>query len=328
LKRGIGTDFDIDMLFAAMVSAEGFEARIARIADRDDLPFDRAFPNSYFLRAWDVAVKLGDQWRFYDASARTLPAGMLSWHEEGAQALISDPKEPLFVQTPISDTDKSVASRKGAFELSPDGALAGEVHLAYTGHEAAGRRADLSGESATQREQDVRDMVRKQYNNAEVSEVKIENVDDPEKPLAYSYRVVVPGYAQRTGKRMFLQLAYFERGLPAKFTATDRKYPVMFRYPWTEEDEVIVKPPAGYTLENPEAPNSFPMGQIGGYEASIQTGNGQLTYHRKLVFGRGGGLAYQLKVYPAVKLAFDMVHTQDEHTLTLHQQAPPAGASQ
>ncbi len=325
LKRGMGTGFDVNMLFAAMVTAEGFEARLARMADRSDLPFDRSFPDDYFMRTWDIAVKVREQWRFYDAAARDLPSGMLRWQEEGAQALISDPKDPVFLQTPISEPDKSVVLRKGAFELSEDGTLEGAVKVAYTGHEAAQRRLDKTSASAAQQEEDVRGMVRNQFSNAVVSEVKVENADDAEKPLTFSYRVKVPGYAQRTGKRMFLQLAYFEHGVPAKFTATNRKYPVMFEYPWAEEDDVTVKVPAGFALESPEAPGSFPMGEIGGYDVSVKVGDGQLIYHRKLVFGRGGRLAYQQKVYPAVKQAFDAIHEQDQHTLTLRQQAAGAG---
>jgi len=171
-------------------------------------------------------------------------------------------------------------------------------------------------------------MVRSQFSNAEVSEVKVENADDGEKPLTFSYRVKIPGYAQKTGKRMFLQLAYFEHGVPAKFTAADRKYPVMFEYPWAEEDDVTVKVPQGYALESPEAPGAFPMGEIGGYEASLKVGDGQLNYHRILVFGRGGRLAYQQKVYPAVKQAFDVIHDKDQHTITLRQQAAGTGANQ
>ncbi len=328
LSRGIGTGFDVDMVFAAMVSSQGFETRLAKIADRSDLPFDRGFPDDYFMRTYDIAVKVGDRWRFYDASARELPSGMLRWQEEGAQALVSDPKEPVFVQTPISEPENSVVSRKGAFELSEDGTLEGTVQVAYTGHEAAHRRLEKASASAAQQEEGVRDMVRGQFSNAEVSDVKVENADDGEKPLTFSYRVKVPGYAQKTGKRMFLQLAYFERGLPAKFTAADRKYPVMFEYPWAEEDDVTVKVPAGYAMESPEAPGSFPMGEIGGYEASVKVGEGQLAYHRKLVFGRGGRLAYQQKVYPAVKQAFDAIHDKDQHTITLRQQAAGAQAGQ
>jgi len=328
LERGMGTDFDINMLFASMLSSEGFETRLAKIADRSDLPFDRGFPDDYFMQTWDIAVKVGDRWRFYDAAARELPSGMLRWQDEGAQALVSDPKEPVFVQTPISEPEKSVTSRKGAFELSEDGTLEGSVQVAYTGHEAAQRRLDQASESAAQREESVREMVHGQFSNGEVSEVKVENADDGEKPLTFSYRVKIPGYAQKTGKRMFLQPAYFEHGLPAKFTAADRKYPVMFEYPWSEEDDVIVKLPPGYALESPGTPGEFPMGEIGGYGASVKVGEGLVAYHRQLVFGRGGRLAYQQKVYPAVKQAFDVIHDKDQHTITLRQQAAGAGANQ
>ena len=92
--------------------------------------------------------------------------------------------------------------------------------------------------------------------------------------------------------------------------------------------DVTVKVPAGYGLESPEAPGSFPMGEIGGYEASVKVGEGQLAYHRTLVFGRGGRLAYQQKVYPAVKQAFDVIHDKDQHTITLRQQAAGAKAGQ
>jgi transglutaminase-like putative cysteine protease len=328
LKHGIGPPVDILALFAAMARAEGFESRLAYLGDRSDMAFDRGFTDRYFLRWNAIAVKVGSQWRFYDPAWRQSPGGMLRWQEEGAPALICDPKEPVFVQAPISEPDRSVILRKGAFELGADGTLEGEVQVAYTGHEAARRREQARLESGVRQEDELRNAVRQQFDNAELSEVKVENVEDGDKPLAFSYRVKVPGYAQKTGKRMFLQMAYFERGLPAKFIATERKYPIMFEYPWTEEDEVAVKVPSGYALESPEAPGSFPMGDIGGYEASVKVGDGQLVYHRKLVFGRGGRLAYQRKVYPAVKQAFDAIHDQDQHTLTLRQQGAGTGAGQ
>ncbi len=321
LKRAIGTGEDLNLLFAAMARAQGFEARMALLGDRSDRPFDRNFLNTYFLNAADIAVKVGDQWRFYDVAAKRLPVGMLRWQEEGSAALISDPKEPIFVQVPFSDVDKSVRSRTGTFEMDADGTLEGEVRLAYTGHVAASWRRDQVKEGAAQREDDVRDLVRGQYSNAEVSEVKVENVENPEKPLLFSYRVKVPGYGQRTGKRLFLPLDYFEHGRSVRFPASERKYPVWFEYPWTDDDSITIKPPAGFNLENAEAPNSFGLGEVGTYDVSAKFVNQQVVYHRKLEFGRKGALAYPVSAYPLLKKAFDDIHTQDEHTLTLRQQA-------
>ena len=326
LKRGIGSGFDVNMLFAAMARAQGFDVRVARLGDRGDYPFDRAFLNAYFLGTMDIAVKVGNQWRFYDAAAKWLPMGMLRWQEEGSDALVTDSKEPVFVQAPISDPEKSLRSRTGVFEVDEEGTIAGQVHLAFTGHAAAGRREELARESPAQQEDDVREMVRGQMSNAEVSDVKVENVLDPEKPLTYSYRVKVHGYAQRTGKRMFVQLAYFQHGVAARFPASERKYPVWFDYPWAEEDDVTIKVPKGFTLENAEAPASFGLGAIGEYRVSAKAGSGVLLYHRKLIFGRGGALVFPAANYPALKKAFDAIHEEDEHTITLRQEAGGAQA--
>ena len=51
LKRGMGTGTDIDMLFAAMAIASGFDARVANLSDRSDTFFDKSFPDDYFLQS-------------------------------------------------------------------------------------------------------------------------------------------------------------------------------------------------------------------------------------------------------------------------------------
>ncbi len=321
LKRGIGSGFDVNMLFAAMARAEGFDVRVARLGDRSDRTFDKAFLNTFFLHTMDIAVKVSDKWRFYDAAAKSLPAGMLRWQEEGAQALVTDPKELLFVEAPFSEPEQSLSKRTGAFELDGTGTLQGDVRLAYTGHAAALRREQQSAESEARREDDIRDMVHEQFNNAEVSDVETENLDDPEKPLVYSYKVKVPGYAQRTGKRLFVQLAYFQHGIGAQFPASDRTNPVWFEYPWSEEDHLVFNVPPGFETENATAPHSFSLGPVGDYKVSVRAGQGRLLYDRTLVFGRGGRLAFPVQTYPTLKKVFDAIHDEDQHTLTLHQKA-------
>ncbi|MGH9904420.1 MAG: transglutaminase domain-containing protein, partial [Pyrinomonadaceae bacterium] len=76
LKRGMGSGLDIDLLFAAMATAAGFDARIARLADRSDVFFDKTFPDDYFIGAYDIAVRVGEEWRFYDPASTYVPYGM------------------------------------------------------------------------------------------------------------------------------------------------------------------------------------------------------------------------------------------------------------
>src|SRR5215470_4335210 len=118
LKRGIGSAFDIDMLFAGLATAAGFDARIVLLPDRGDVFFDKTIPNAYFIDPRNVAVKVGETWKFFDPGWNYIQLGMLRWQEEGEQALITDPKQPVWVNTPMSPPEKSKAVRRAKLKLA------------------------------------------------------------------------------------------------------------------------------------------------------------------------------------------------------------------
>jgi hypothetical protein len=331
LKRGVGTGRDIDMLFAALALAAGFDARLVNLADRSDTFFDASFPDDYFLRTYDIAVKVGDQWRFYDPASNYVPFGMLRWQEEGQQALLSDPKDPVFVVTPLSGPEKSVERRTGKFKLAEDGALEGDVRIEYTGHLAVDLKEYYDDESPAEREEAIVEKFKARIAGAEITEARMENVSDPVKPLVYAFHVRVPGYAQRTGKRLFLQPAFFQKGLAARFPVATRRHEVYFHYPWSEEDKVQFELPEGYALDNAESPGALNGGELSKYEptAAVTKDGRTLVYTRKFYFGQGGGraaLLFPVASYPSLKNYFDQVTKQDAHTLVLKQGATTAAA--
>jgi hypothetical protein len=321
LKRGMGTGIDIDMLFGALASALGYEVRVAHLADRSDIFFDPNLPDDYFLNASVIAVMVGERWRFYDTSAVYLPAGMLPWYYEGQQALISDPKEPVFVGTPMSAPEKSVMKRVAKLRLADDGTLEGEVRMEYTGHLGADRKEYDDDDSADQREKTLFDRIRERMSTAELRNIKIENITDNSKPFVYSFQVRVPGYAQRTGRRLFLQPAFFQKGFGALFPTSQRTHDVYFHHPWSEDDTVEIELPPGFTLDSADSPSPFTIGQLGKYDVGISaSGDGRIIQHRRTFsFGAQGMLLFPQKSYSQLKMAFDALHERDNHTLTLKQ---------
>jgi hypothetical protein len=324
LKRGYGVAGDIDRLFAALAAANGFDARVAYIGDRSDKFFDASFPDRYFLRYSMIAVKVGEEWKFYDPSNKYVPAGMLAWEQEGQQALLSDPKEPVFIPTPLSKPEKSMQKSTGKLKLGEDGTLEGDVRIEMTGHLARLAKEGNDEKAQPEREEALRGLVKRHMSTAEVSDIRIEaNLDDAAKPFVYAFRVKVPGYAQRTGKRLFLQPAFFQYGDPAVFTTSERKHAVYFHYAWTEDDAVEIELPAGFALDNAEAPQPFNANDIVKYDVSLATVRGAhtLVYKRKLTFD---GLLFPVTSYPSLKQVFDLLHKQDGHTVTLKQAAATA----
>jgi len=323
LKRGVGTSVDIDWLFAALANASGFDARIVLSPDRGDQFFDKSVANSYFVYPLNIAVNVGGTWKFFNPGYSYIPFGMLRWQEEGQPALITDPKQPVWVDTPMSKADKSLVKRTAKLKLSDDGTLEGDVRLEYTGHFAIERKHDMDDESENEREESLREEVKEQMSAAEISGIKMENVTDHVKPLIYTFHVRIPNYAQRTGKRLFIQPAFFQHGRGPLFGTTARKYPIYFHYPWSEQDQVDIELPKGYALDNADAPAPFGSGAISKYEVSIMasTDGSLLLYKRKFFFGGDGSIVFPVESYGPLKNYFDVMHKQDNHSIALKQVA-------
>jgi hypothetical protein len=319
-KSGIGDSDELNTLFAAMASSAGLEVRPALTADRQDIVFVPAMTDSYFLRHIDMGVNVGGGWKLYDVSTRELPANMLSWTEEGMQALLSDSKKPSFIQAPVAPPEASARVRTAKLTLAEDGSIDGDIDLQYSGHSARDRRYELEGESDARRLERFKDELNKMYPDAEISDPRIENASDPEKPLTLHYHLKAAGYAQRTGKRLLLQPFFFQRGAAPVFSASQRKYPVFFSYAWKEHDSITIELPPGFALDNADAPAPLDFGQPGAYKVQIMTRGGhQLILERDLTFGKDGRIFFPVEVYPQLKRIFEEIQKRDDHTISLKQ---------
>lgn len=324
LKRGLGDAKDIDLLFAALASAAGFEVRLACTSDREDTFFMKDFPDDYFVDPASIAVRVGDGWRLFNPGSTYVPFGMLRWQEEGQPTLIADEKEPTWIESPMSAPNKSLEKRTGKLKLSEDGILEGDVRIEYTGHVAADMKEYNDDDSPAEREETLKNQFKGRLPSAEITDIKVENVSDPDKPFVYAFHVRVPDYAQRTGKRLFLQPAFFEKGTASRFPVATRRHMVYFHYPWAEEDHVEIELPEGYALDNAESPAPIAGGDLTRYEpsAGITQDGRTLIYTRKFYFGKGSsGLLFPVTTYPALKQYFDAVNKEDDHTIALKQGA-------
>ena len=325
LKRGIGSSRDIDLLFGALAIAAGFEVRIARLSDRSDIFFEPSFGNSYFLSTYDIAVKVGTQWRFFNPGHRYLPFGMLGWWEEGVPALIPDSKEPTFVGTPQSLPEQSMQKRTAKLRLLEDGTLEGDVHIEYTGHFAVEEKELHDDLTAAEQEADIIETIKDRLSTAQVSAITLENVKDPVKPLSVRYHIEVPQYAQRTGRRLFFQPGFFEQGEPQTFSNATRKYPIYFHYPWSKEDDITLEFPQGFELENPQGPGIARAGETANLEIRMSLVGGRtLQYARKFSFGGTRTVLFPATEYNNLKQIFDAFYQRDTLALTLRETSAPA----
>jgi hypothetical protein len=319
-----GTSTDINELFASLATALGFEARLAFGGDRSEKFFNPSQAHVSFIHFSSIGVKVGGGWRYYDPGSLFAPNGMLPWNEEDTSVLLLGYKDYITTKTPLSDVEKSVAKRTGKFKLLEDGTLEGTVKIEYTGHLAYTQKLDNYKESAVKQEENLKESLKSRISAAEVSAISIENAGDPEKPFVYQYKVRVPNYAQKTGKRLFLQPGFFEYGSNPLFATATRKYDIFFHYPWSEVDNVEIELPKGFDLDSADTPSEIAdAGGIGSLKINMSFNKAAnlLKYDRKFHFGGGGNILFPVNAYQPLKNLFDAFHKSDSHTVTLKEAA-------
>lgn len=321
-KKMQGLSRDINELFASMATALGFEARLAFGGDRSEMFFNVRKAHEEFVHFSAIAVEVEGRWRYFDPGNFYAPYGMLPWYEEDTDVLLIGSKTFITTKTPLSGTEKSVAKRTGKFKLLEDGTLEGTVKIEYTGQLSYERKIENYDKSGSKREEMLKEEIKQRMSTAEVSDIGIENANDPEKPFTYQFKVRVPNYAQKTGRRLFLQPGFFEYGMSPLFSSASRKYDIYFHFPWSEEDSVDIELPKGFVLDSADAPATLAdPSRIGVLDISIRLdqSTNTLKFGRKFHFGGNGKILFPVGAYSAVKNLFDAFNKADTHTITLKQ---------
>ena len=322
VKRKQGSSMHIDMLFGAMASSLGMEVKIAMSGDRSKMFFNPNMTNESFIHHAAVAVKVGEQFKLFNPGVKFLPFGMLAWYEEDTWALLVGEKTNNWVESPLTPHDKTNRKRIGRFTLSEDGTLEGDVVEELHGQVALAYRLENYDESPARREKDLKEDVKRRISTAEVSNVTVENIDDHSKALIHRYKVRIPSYAQKTGKRLFLQPSFFEYGTVPVFSSSTRKYDVYFRYPWSETDDVEIALPKTFALDNADAPLPIAdTNKISSLKVSLKhdAANNKLLMGRSFYFGGNNKILFPATTYQPLKNLWDAFHKIDAHTISLKQ---------
>ncbi len=321
IKRRMGNSVYVELLFAALAKAAGYEVNLVFTGDRSASFFSPdKYPFSSFVHLAAVAVKVNSDWKFFNASSPYVPYGLQTWDHEGVIAMLVGEEGFVWKQMPITGADRSLAKRTANLSLSADGNLEGTVKIVYFGQQAISRRRDIYRDSDARRKESFEASLKERITTAEISELAIENIDDPSKPLIYSYRIRVPNYAQRTGQRMFFQPGFFEFGIKPLFSSATRQHSIHFAYPWSETDQIDIQLPSGFDLDSADQPAriSDPKNIASlKVEMSINKSTNLMRLRREFHFGGSGHILFPATTYSPLKDLFDAFHKADSHIITL-----------
>ncbi|HEY5552245.1 MAG TPA: DUF3857 and transglutaminase domain-containing protein [Opitutaceae bacterium] len=323
IECGNGTARDINELFAALAATTGLETKLARVNDRGIklVRPDSADPES--VSHLVVAVKLDGKWVVFDPGEMFLPFGLLSWRHTDTLYMMASRSGGVLEAIEGSKAEDSVRTRRGELRLDENGNLEGNVTITHTGLWDAEVRKRLFPMTHNERLELVKDDVRRFLRGAEVTDILVENGDELLKPLRISYRIRFPGYAARTGTRLLVRPAVFQKGVSPLFQNSSRTYDIVFQNRRTDLDEVEIALPEGFSIEAhsaPPVPNLAPLARYETYLALKKETN-TLIYKRTFRLDSVMALA---RFYAPIKQLFEAVDARDSHEISLRRVEPAA----
>ncbi len=323
LKHGMGDISDINDLFASLAKAIGFDVNAMFSGNRGNnfFNYEKDLHPRYIHRS-GVAVRRGNVWKPFDPGTPYMPFGMTFWHDELISTMIAGGGGYNWIRLPLTDQSKNLSKRTGKFKLLEDGTLEGTLRVEHNGQQAIMRRSDMFQRSVSEREEIIKGSWKQSISTAEISEFSMENFNDPSKPYTYSFKVRVPNYAQKTGKRLFLQPGFFEYGRSPLFSAETRKYSIYFEFPWSEDDDIEIELPKNFEADSIESPGAVNEAKgIGALKIKIELVKepNVLKYSRQFFFGGNGNILFAAGAYKPLKILFDAFHKADTHTVSLKQ---------
>ncbi len=323
LKRGMGHSIDIDILFAAMAKALGFEVQVMLSGDRSESSVDpRTVYDPRYVHWSGIAVFHGKTASLCNPGSPYMPFGLLDWYEEGVSTLTTGSYNNRWQRTEITRPEINLSKRLAKLKLHADGTLEGVIRVEHNGHQATSRRRDLYLRSPEEREKILLESWKQSLGSAEITAFRFIDFNDSSRPYTYMFNVKVPNYAQKTGKRLFLQPNFFKYGTSPVFSSQTRKYPIYFDFAWSEEDSIDIELPEGYEIDSLGEPNEIKEGSDLGRLTNYYTfdkENNLLKADRRFYFGTKGRLTFPVTAYEPLKNLFDLFHKADTHVISLRQ---------
>ncbi|MDQ8202362.1 DUF3857 domain-containing protein [Pelagicoccus sp. SDUM812003] len=319
IKRGYGSGLDVNRLFASLAAAAGYEVLLARVNDSSEMMFVPSIMNVRLAFPEEVVAvreKESDLWRYFDPGYSYLPFETLIAGCVNAPALIANPKKAKLGMTPPAPPEFSAIRRWADLELDASGDLSGTVTVSYSGYMGIRRKRFYDERSESEREEAYTKRLVEKLAGCRITDFKMENVFSRDEPLVVSYTIHAPAYAERLGKRLFVQPNFFQYGEDPLFTAEERKQQIVFPFLWEETDEITLTFPDGFKPEEASSPgNGYDANYI--YYKSVYGLNDAKNKLRCLRDFRIKGNGFLPKGYAILKKLFESVNQQDTHVLTL-----------
>jgi hypothetical protein len=193
--------------------------------------------------------------------------------------LLVEPSSSELVQMPVADPSSSRLLRAAKLELGPDGTLRGDVEETRTGALATFIRSRMLRSPLADRSKVLEGFLSSFLTSFQLTKAAVGNLDDPDADLILHYSFEAPNYAKSAGPLLLLR----SRVLGEKSSdimEKPRHYSVDFGYVATEVDNIEIRLPDGYVVDELPRPTKAQFA-FAEYFSQIQQSSRTVRYNRQ-----------------------------------------------
>ena len=310
-----GSSYQLTRTFVALARSAGFDAKVLRVAPRDERFFSDKLPDAEQMSAEIAEVMLDGKPLYLDPGTPRAPFGLLSWEKSYVPAIRMKSGGPEWVKTPVDPPSAAMLQRKADLRLDGE-TLKGTISVAFRGQEALIRR--LRGEDETARRKAIEEEIKGWFPNGAVLNVKsAEGLSSSDDAIVVKCDAELPGIVSRAGMRLMVPLSVFAASNKNPFAASTRTSPIYFHYSRQEDDEVKLTLPPKYAAGSHPPPQSLNAGALK-YDMTVEDHGSELTMKRLLVID---AMFVEAEQYSGVRNFFNAATTADQRPLLIN---PPA----
>lgn len=242
-KTGLGNVSDINLNLISMLRYVGLKANPILLSTKDNgIPI---FPTIDGLNYVICGVELNGKVIRLDAadkysSSNILSTNVMNW--QGKLIRTDDTYKDIY----LTSGKLSLTITFMHVKIDPSGSLNGKIRTTYkdnSGHRFRENYAKTSNE-------DYLLELESQNENIEISDFKLDNLENNDKPIVESYSYVKDEHIESIEDKMYLSPMLFLKSESNPFVLEKRLFPIDFSFPWNRKYQVQLEIPEGYTIES------------------------------------------------------------------------------
>ncbi len=251
----------------------------------------------------------------FDPTWEVIPFGQLRGGLQGNYGLLVTENGGDLIRLPQLAPAASGQQRIAKLKLSPEGTLSGDVTEILRGDSATFQRYELrSATKDADRIKHLETLLSHSLGMFQITSAKVGNLNVHDLPFEYIYSFEATNYAKSAGNLLLVRprvVGNWSSDILEK--KEPRKYPVEFRGPMKNTDEVEIKLPAGYEVDElpPAADAEY---SFGSYHSKCEMKDGALLYIRTLEYKE---LSVPVDKLEQLKKFYRIIATDERSTAVL-----------